>query len=73
MLHFFNVPGTRKIREKNLFFENARFWYKKVEEVFLRGTNFVWTLEVGSILTVEAGPSILNQKLGSIFLTLPLK
>ena len=30
MLHFFNVPGTRKIREKKLFFENARFRYKKV-------------------------------------------
>jgi hypothetical protein len=31
MLHFFNVPGTRKIREENLFFENTHFWYKKVD------------------------------------------
>jgi hypothetical protein len=25
-------PAGTKIREENLFFENARFWYKKVEE-----------------------------------------
>jgi hypothetical protein len=31
MLHFFNVPGTRKICEENLFFENEQFCYKKVE------------------------------------------
>ena len=31
MLHFFNVPGTRKIREKKIVFENARFRYNKVD------------------------------------------
>jgi hypothetical protein len=28
---FSMCQGHGKIREENLFFENARFWYKKVE------------------------------------------
>jgi hypothetical protein len=64
VLHFFNVPGTRKIREENLFFENARFWYKKVG-CSLGGPIF---MEVGSLLLDFSNESSTNHEDNGTFI-----
>ena len=58
MLHFFNVPGTRKIHEKKYFLKMLVFVTKKSGEVSVLGGPIC--MEVSSLLTVEAGPSLLS-------------